>query len=50
MSIHPVLNVSGHFIRVEIVEVLERKQTILMKRMTLIEGFELQMTITPIDL
>lgn len=31
MSIHPVLNVSGHFICVEIVEVLKRKNKLMSK-------------------
>lgn len=26
MSVHPVLNVSGHLVRVQIIEVLEQKQ------------------------
>lgn len=28
MSVHPVLNVSGHLVRVQIIEVLEQKQGI----------------------
>lgn len=32
MSVHPVLNVPGHLVRVQIIEVLEQKQGISRRR------------------